>query len=250
MQAIILCGGLGTRLRPVIGEKQKAMTEVQGEPFLVNIIKYLKVFNVTKVIFAIGYKGEEVKKYFGDSYYFGVEVKYAEEKEPLGTGGAIRNCLDIIEGESVFVLNGDTLFPIDLNLLIENYNEKKTDMTIACKEIVDKDRYGTIVFSKDEGIIEKFLEKNVDDNDEVGTKNDSGYINGGIYLMSKKLISTIKEGEKISLENDLMPKWLLEKKVIGGVISSANFIDIGTPESLYEFIKSKIESEVEEVNEE
>lgn len=245
MQAIILCGGLGTRLRPVIGEKQKAMTEVQGEPFLVNIIKYLKVFNITKVIFAIGYKGNEVKEYFGDSYYFGVEVSYAEEKEPLGTGGAIRNCFDLIDGDSVFVLNGDTLFPIDLNMLSENYNEKKTDMTIACKEIIEKDRYGTIVFSKTDGIIEKFLEKNNNDKKGRDVKKTGGYINGGIYLISKKLISTIEEGKKLSLENDLIPKWLTEKKVIGGVISSASFIDIGTPESLYEFINSRTKNELE-----
>ena len=136
-----------------------------------------------------------------------------------------------------------------MNLLIDNHKEKKTDMTIACKKVVDKSRYGTIVFSKNEGIIEKFLEKNIDDEVKDDTGKIDGYINGGIYLMSKSLISTIKEGERLSLENDLLPKWISENKVIGGVISTADFIDIGTPESLYEFIKSKIKSEVEEINE-
>lgn len=249
MQALILCGGLGTRLRSTIGEKQKAMTKVQGEPFLVNIIKYLKVFNITKVIFAIGYKGNEVREYFGDSYYFGVEVSYAEEKAPLGTGGAIRNALDLIEGDSVLVLNGDTLFPIDINLLIENYREKNADMSIACKEISEKDRYGTIIFSKNEGIIEKFLEKNQYEIELENKKELSkSYINGGIYLISKKLIEKIETGKKISLEEDLIPKWLKEKKVIGGVISNASFIDIGTPESLYEFINSRTKSEVKNNN--
>ena len=242
MQAIILCGGQGTRLRSVIGEKQKTMTEVNNEPFLINIIKYLKRYNITNVIFATGYKSHEVRNYFGEKYFFGVEVHYAEEKIALGTGGAIRNCLNQMKYDYALVLNGDTLFEADLDELENNFLSLNADMSIACKEVDDKSRYGTIKIeykgdknnvTKNQGIIVSFDEK---------IKNDSeceSYINGGIYILSKKLIESIPSGVKKKKKKDLIPKWLKEGKLIGGVISEAKFIDIGTPDSLKEFKERK-----------
>lgn len=241
MQAIILCGGLGTRLRSVIGEKQKTMTETGGEPFLVKVVNYLKSYDVRKITFATGYKSEEVRSYFGEKYFFGVEVSYAVEKEPLGTGGAIRNCLDLIRGDKVIVLNGDTLFEANLNKLIENQKNLDSDMSIACKEVDDKKRYGTVVVDKKTGLVQSFNEKievdtNVTADKETEEKNSiTSYINGGIYIFKKELIATISPNVKISLEQDLMPKWLDEGKKIGAVLSSEEFVDIGTPESLEKF---------------
>ena len=100
-EAIILCGGLGSRLRSVIGEKQKTMTLIDDTPFLVRVINYLKSYRVTRVIFATGYKSEEIKDYFGEKYYFGVEINYSEEKTQLGTGGAIRNALSKVKYDNV-----------------------------------------------------------------------------------------------------------------------------------------------------
>ena len=251
MQAIILCGGQGTRLRSVIGEKQKTMTEVDNEPFLVDVIKYLKGYKITNVIFATGYKSDEVRNYFGNKYFFGVEVNYAEEKEPLGTGGAIRNCLDKIKYDYVLVLNGDTLFEADLKKLEDNYLKLRANMSIACKEVDDKSRYGTIKIdysgsrsggNKELGVVVSFDEK-TDKIEEVKAE-EKLYINGGIYIISRKLIETIPAGESFSLEKDLMPKWLNEGKLIGGVVSGAKFIDIGTPESLEEYRGIKEHNEV------
>ena len=268
MQAIILCGGEGTRLRSVIGEKQKTMTEIGSEPFLVNVIKHLKKYKITNVIFATGYKSHEVKDYFGTSYYFGVEVNYSEEKIALGTGGAIRNCLDKMKYDYALVLNGDTLFKADLKELEENFLTSKADMTIACKEVDDKSRYGSIKIDysgertggdKDIGVIVSFDEK-VDKKDNRNAEGESGVgqevdsenvskenntlnnkklydlvINGGIYIIKKELIETIPIGVKSSLEKDLIPKWLKEGKLITAEVSAARFIDIGTPDSLEEF---------------
>ena len=245
MQAIILCGGQGTRLRSVIGEKQKTMTEVNNEPFLVNIIKYLKTYKITNVIFATGYKSHEVRQYFGEKYFFGVEVNYAEEKIALGTGGAIRNCLDKMKYDYVLVLNGDTLFEANLYKLEENFLKLNADMSIACKEVNDKSRYGTIKIDysgtksngdKEHGVIVSFDEK------VNSTNNDKDlYINGGIYIIRKSLIEAIPSGVKSSLEKDLIPKWLSEGKLIGGVVSKAAFVDIGTPDSLKEFKEKREE---------
>lgn len=249
MQAIILCGGQGTRLRSVIGERQKTMTEVDNEPFLVNVIKYLKRYKITNVIFATGYKSKEVRDYFGDKYYFGVEVSYAEEKIALGTGGAIRNCLDKIKYDYVLVLNGDTLFEADLFKLEENFKTLNADMSIACKEEADKSRYGSICIdysgeksngNKEQGVIRSFDEKI-----ESDSNIENVFINGGIYILKKSLIETIPHGEKKSLEKDLIPEWLKEGKLIGATVSKAQFIDIGTPDSLKEF-KDRKEEKVDE----
>ena len=247
MQAIILCGGQGTRLRSVIGEKQKTMTEVNNEPFLVNVIKYLKSYKVRNVIFATGYKSQEVRNYFGEKYFFGVEVNYAEEKVALGTGGAIRNCLDKMKYDYALVLNGDTLFEANLKKLEENFLTLNADMSIACKEVNDRARFGTIKIDysgsksggdKSHGVIVSFDEKVTDTEDE----SKDLFINGGIYIIKKSLIETIPSGVKSSLEKDLIPKWLSEGKLIGGEVSRAEFVDIGTPDSLKEY-KEKREEE-------
>lgn len=239
-EAIILCGGLGSRLRSVIGEKQKTMTLIDDTPFLVRVINYLKSYRVTRVIFATGYKSEEIKDYFGEKYYFGVEINYSEEKTQLGTGGAIRNALSKVKYDNVLVLNGDTLFEADLYKLKNNFTKLNADISIICKEVSDKSRYGTVKISfnekhnqvKGEGLIVSFDEKI--DESEISNKEDL-YINGGIYLMKKSLIETIPENEKVSLEKDLIPLWIKEQKIIGGVVSGEKFIDIGTPESLSQY---------------
>lgn len=239
-EAIILCGGLGSRLRSVIGEKQKTMTLIDDTPFLVRVINYLKSYRVTRVIFATGYKSEEIKDYFGEKYYFGVEINYSEEKTQLGTGGAIRNALSKVKYDNVLVLNGDTLFEADLYKLKNNFTKLNADISIICKEVSDKSRYGTVKISfnekhnqvKGEGLIVSFDEKI--DESEISDKEDL-YINGGIYLMKKSLIETIPENEKVSLEKDLIPLWIKEQKIIGGVVSGEKFIDIGTPESLSQY---------------
>ena len=266
MQALILCGGQGTRLRSVRGERQKTMTKVGSAPFLVNVINYLKSYKITNVIFATGYKSHEVRDYFGEKYYFGVEVNYSEEKIALGTGGAIRNCIDKMKYDYALVLNGDTLFQADLKKLEDNFLTASADMTIACKEIDDRSRYGSIKINysgertkgnKDIGVIVSFDEKATkeelgidveysesDQAEKSGKPEKNIYdlvINGGIYIIKRSLIETIPEGVKSSLEKDLIPNWINEGKLITAEVSDARFIDIGTPDSLEEFKTRKEE---------
>ena len=115
-EAIILCGGLGTRLRSVISDVPKPMAPIKNKPFLAFVLEYLKSQNITKVILAVSYKYEIIQKYFGASY-LGMEIVYSIEHEPLGTGGAISQALNFINGTSAYVLNGDTIFDINLNCL-------------------------------------------------------------------------------------------------------------------------------------
>ena len=242
-KAIILCGGLGTRLRETIGERQKTMAEVKGVPFLLHIVNYLKDEGINQIIFACGYKSEEIVNFFGNGNEFGIVASYSAEFSPLGTGGAIRNALKFLraEDDKVFILNGDTDFRVDLDSLINNMEEFDTDCSIAIKEINDKSRYGSIKLKNNNksDIVISFDEKvNDDKNENVKEvdKDTASFINGGIYLMKKELIQSIEEDKKISLEKELFPHWLKEKIIIGGVVSDKDFVDIGTKES-YESVK-------------
>ena len=242
MKMIILCGGLGTRLREVIGEKQKTMADVKGKPFLEILIDYYKKFGIKDYIFACGYKKEEIYDYFKDGKDFGINCQYAVEEEPLGTAGAIRNCLEYLDDELVYVVNGDTLYEFDINLLNKSFNHYNADMTIATKKANEETRYGFIDYDVyDEnfgGLIKSFNEKNVD----VGAKFTSPqikqkFINGGIYLIKKSLIQSIPL-KKCSLETEIIPAWLKENKTIGFINSDSYFIDIGTKDSYAQIIES------------
>jgi NDP-sugar pyrophosphorylase family protein len=247
LTALILAAGKGTRME---SELPKVLHKCAGKPMVRHVIEAAKAAGAERIVVIAGYKSEEVRNFFGDSFYFGVEVSYAVENEPLGTGGAIRNCIDKMKYDYALVINGDTLFEADLKKLEENFLALNADMSIACKANEDKSRYGTIKIDrsgektngdKTHGIVVNFDEKA--ENDEGDKENK--YINGGIYVLKKSLIETIPENQNISLEKELIPKWLEEGKLIGAVVSGADFIDIGTPESLDEFNKSK-KSEKEE----
>lgn len=235
-KAIILCGGLGTRLRETIGDKQKTMAEVKGVPFLHHIVDYLKSEGINTIIFACGYKADDIVKYFGDGKKFGITALYSAEFSPLGTGGAIRNSLKFLnsDDERVFVLNGDTEFKVNLNSLIDNMEEYKTSITIALKETDDHSRYGSIELEEDKesSIVKSFDEKKKTDDEN----NKAKYINGGVYLIKKSLINEVEKDKQISIEKELFPEWIKRKVVIGGVVCSESFIDIGTKES-YESVK-------------
>lgn len=246
MKMIILCGGLGTRLREIIGEKQKTMADVHGTPFLKIVVYYYKKFGIKDFIFACGYKKEEIYDYFKDGKNFGINCEYAVETEPLGTAGAIRNCYDYIDEEYVYVVNGDTLYEFDINMLDKNLSHFNADMSIATKKANEETRYGFIDYDiYDEnfgGLIKSFNEKDNDIRKQsvtVPTEICSSYkyINGGIYFMKKSLIKDIPLA-KCSLETEIIPKWLNDGKRIGFINSDSYFIDIGTKAS-YETIASQ-----------
>ena len=230
MKLIILCGGLGTRLRSVIGEKQKTMASVKGEPFLKILIDKYKKMGINDFIFACGYKKEEIEDYFKDGKDFGINCYYAVEEYPLGTAGAIRNCLNYIDEDMVYVINGDTLYDFDLTLLNKNMIHFNTEMSIATKNANEEQRYGFIDYDTyDElngGLIKTFNEKN----DKSLYNNKPKIINAGIYLIKKSLIATIPK-TNCSIELDIIPKWLNENIKIGFMNGDKDFIDIGTEDS-------------------
>ncbi|EAH6881878.1 NTP transferase domain-containing protein [Campylobacter jejuni] len=211
MQAIILCGGLGTRLKSVIKDIPKPMAPINNKPFLEFIFEYLKKQGIKEVILAVSYKYEVIQEYFKDEF-LGIKIKYSIEKEPLGTGGAIKEALKFIKNEA-YVLNGDTIFDIDLKKLILN-NSK---ICLALKQMNDFDRYGTVELDS-KNYIKLFKEKEF---------KKQGLINGGIYFLNKDIFNDFTLQEKFSFEEFLQENY--EKLKAKAHIFDNYFIDIGVP---------------------
>ena len=229
MQAILLCGGMGTRLRSVVSDRPKPMADICGKPFLQYLLEMLRDKGITEVIFALGYMGEMIEEYFQDGSAFGLKISYSYEEEPLGTGGAIRNALPKILEEEVLVLNADTYFPMDYQGLLRFHQENDGDFSLATRAVPDISRYGAV--RRDAaGRILAWNEKLED-----GGQPLAGEINGGIYVMKKSLIAEIPEGKQ-SLEQDCIPKWLSEGKRIFGLPFDGYFMDIGIPKDYQQFI--------------
>ena len=236
MEAILLCGGLGTRLRSVVSDRPKPMADIAGKPFLHYLVKMLSESGVRHLIFALGYMGEQIEAYFQSGEEYGLSISYSYEDSPLGTGGAIRNALSYVSGENVLVLNADTYFHTDYESLLREQLKNKAAMTIASRKIEDISRYGAIL--KDEsGRILRWNEKMSSDRAEAPCP---GEINGGIYVMQKSLIEKIPEGKQ-SLENDCIPAWLEDGLYLQAVPSDGYFMDIGIPEDYAQF-KEDVES--------
>jgi len=218
MTAIILAGGLGTRLHSVTRDMiPKVMAEVRGKPFIHWQLHYLKKQGIHKIIMAVYHHADQVRAYVGDKYA-GLEVMYSVESSPLGTGGAARLALDQTDTTRVWILNGDTWFPVNLQAMLSNHRQTGNDITLALKKLVDFDRYGSVKLDKNRCII-AFKEKQ---------PISEGYINGGIYLIESTLLKSFHSGTRFSLEHDLFEQKVGKLK-IGGYISRSRFIDIGIP---------------------
>ncbi|MGE0920244.1 nucleotidyltransferase family protein [Trichlorobacter lovleyi] len=216
-EAVILAGGAGTRLRSVVSDLPKPMAGVAGRPFLAYQLDYLVASGASRLILSVGYRREKIMEHFGDRYA-GVPVSYVVEEEPLGTGGAIRESLRAVCGESALILNGDTFFPVDLNGMLRTLHANGCGLVMAVKELFRFDRYGTVVMVEDR--ITGFRAKGF---------CERGYINGGIYAVTKAIAALFPARQAFSFEADF-----LEQQVgrIGVVpfCSDAYFIDIGIPE--------------------
>ena len=221
--AIILAGGLGTRLRSVISDLPKPMAPVADQPFLHYIFLYLQKQGITDVVLSVGYKSEVIKEFFGDKYA-GINIRYAVENEPLGTGGGIRQAMSLIDSDA-YVLNGDTFFDVDLKDLYEFYTMRASDIALALKRMHHFDRYGTVEIGNQDRVLQ-FQEKRY---------KAEGLINGGVYVINKNLFKKVEEiedtilSQRFSFEKDILEKHLLplhyQGKEFGGY-----FIDIGIPE--------------------
>ncbi|EAI2137556.1 D-glycero-D-manno-heptose 1-phosphate guanosyltransferase [Campylobacter upsaliensis] len=224
MEAIILCGGLGTRLRAVVKDVPKPMAPVGGKPFLEFIFEFLKKQGVKSVVLAVSYKYEVIQEHFKNEF-LGIKIKYSIEQEPLGTGGAIKQALELCEGREVFVLNGDSIFEISLKKL----RLKGAKICLALKKMVDFERYGAVKVDES-GEIAEFKEKSF---------CKEGLINGGIYLLSKDIFEGFSFLGHFSFEEFLSTNFKALKA--RAELFEDYFIDIGIPQDYEKFSRLKDE---------
>jgi D-glycero-alpha-D-manno-heptose 1-phosphate guanylyltransferase len=222
-EAIILAGGLGTRLQKVVPDRPKPMAEIGGKPFLEYLLGYLAAEGIKRIIFSVGFKYEVIRNHFQLNYH-GIELVYSVEEIPLGTGGGLRKALSFCSQESVFVFNGDTYFPVRLAGMEDFFRAEKADLLMALHLSGNPGRYGTIELNND-GRILGFSEKNAS-----GT---SSLINGGIYLMNRSLLLKNDFPDKFSFEKDFLEIKTFRESFFG-IVADAPFIDIGIPETYLE----------------
>lgn len=215
----ILAGGLGTRLRSVINDRPKVLAEIGGRPFLSFWLETLALQGFRDVVICAGYLAEQVEQCLGDT--FGpLKLSYSIETQPLGTGGALRLAHPQFATEQVMILNGDSFCELDLAAFWKAHLERRLPASMVLRYEEDTRRYGRVTLATD-GRLDNFLEKS--------DLLRPGWINAGIYLLPKEWIARVPPAQAVSLERDLLPRWVGEG--IYGFPSAGRFIDIGTPES-------------------
>jgi D-glycero-alpha-D-manno-heptose 1-phosphate guanylyltransferase len=217
MEAIILAGGLGTRLRSVLPGTPKALSPVAGKPFLSYIIDYLLRQGIDHFIFSVGHLSEQVIDFLQQEYT-SLSYDICIEPSPLGTGGAVKKALNYSKEAETLVVNADTFFNVDLAGMYRQHKKDNADCTIALKQMNDFDRYGTVELAGNNRII-SFKEK---------AYKKEGLINGGYYLFKKEKLLNKDLPEIFSIEKDFLEKEL-NSLIIEGFISTGYFIDIGIP---------------------
>ena len=218
-EAIILAGGFGTRLRTVVADIPKPMAPVKNRPFLEYILVYLKKYDIKKIILSTGFKHEIIYKYFGEKYQ-GLDIIYSFENEPLGTGGAIQQALLKSSDKDVLILNGDSLFKIDLRELI-NFHLEQSTFTLALKKVNEVSRFGHVEIDVNSHIL-RFCEK--------GEISGSGLINAGVYIFNKNMFEQLSLPVKFSIEKHFFQQFY---KFLNfrGLVCEGYFVDIGVPDS-------------------
>jgi len=218
-EAIILAGGLGTRLKEVVPDTPKSMALINGRPFLEYQLDYLDRWGLRRVILSVGYGKEKIQDHFGGQYK-SLQIAYSVEEEPLGTGGAIISALQHVEGFSVFIFNGDTYFDVNLQRLDDFRRIKEADICLAMRFEIDPARFGMLEFDNNNRII-RFYEKP----DGI----EEGYINGGVYIVRKDFLLRFGLPEKFSFEKDFLQKYYQTEEIYG-MRCFSYFRDIGIPE--------------------
>jgi len=219
MEAIILAGGLGTRLRSRLTDLPKSMAPVGRRPFLAHLLDRMVTGGYERVLLSVGYRREAILETFG-SEYKGVPLHYVVEEEPLGTGGAIRLALADVRGESALVINGDTYLDLDGAGMAALHTRTGSEMTIAVTEVEDMARYGGVVIDGER--VTGFIEKG---------QQGNGWINAGAYMLRRDFPWPPGLAPKFSFENDVLVPFVGELQPVV-FRHHGTFLDIGVPEDL------------------
>lgn len=219
LNAVILAGGLGTRLRSVVQDRPKALAEIAGRPFLTYLLDQLIKVNIGEVVLCTGYRSQQIRDTLGDRYR-GLGITYSVETFPLGTGGALRLALPLFRSDPVLVLNGDSYCDAEFGSFWQWHWRRQAVTSLLLTKVEDSQRFGRVQVAEN-GTVTAFQEK--------GTSAGPGLISAGIYLMSRYLVASIPGGTSVSLEREVFPRWVGHG--LYGFETESRFMDIGTPDA-------------------
>jgi len=222
VDAVVLVGGLGTRLRPLTLSAPKPMLPTAGVPFLTHLLSRIRDAGVTHVVLGTSYRAEVFAEHFGDGAALGLELEYVVETEPLGTGGGIRNVADRLRGDTVMVFNGDVLSGLDLRELLGHHERTAADLTLYLTPVEDPRAFGCVPTDAD-GRVTAFLEK---DPNPV-----TDQINAGTYVFRRELVDSIPAGRPVSVERETFPGLIEAGALVMGYLETAYWLDVGTPQA-------------------
>src|SRR5918993_6033767 len=217
LSVAVLAGGLGTRLRPVVSDRSKALAEIHGRPFLAYLLDQLLNAGSSRVVLCTGHLGEQIEQSFGKRYRK-LQISYSRETQPLGTGGALRLASPYLLSDPALVMNGDSFCATDLTSLWAWHCNRSSQATMLLAQVPNTERYGSVKINPD-GAVTQFVEKK---------QGGSGSVNAGVYLLSRQVIHSIPEDTAVSLEHDVFPT--LMSQGLFGYQARGRFLDIGTPE--------------------
>ncbi|KQC38941.1 MULTISPECIES: sugar phosphate nucleotidyltransferase [Frankia] len=223
MDAVMLVGGQGTRLRPLTMSAPKPMLPVAGVPVTAHMLARARDAGIERVVLATSYRAEVFEEYFGDGSAHGLELEYVTETEPLGTGGAIRNVAGRLRGgpdDPVVIFNGDILSGLDIQALIRRHTAADAAVTLHLTEVPDPRAFGVVPVDAD-GRVTEFLEKTPDP--------PTNLINAGCYVFRRSVIDTIAVGRPVSVERETFPALLAASTPVMGYPDSTYWLDLGTP---------------------
>jgi len=226
MKAVILVGGLGTRLRPLTINTPKAMVPVLNTPFLEYVIRRLRQHNVREIVLALSHLAQPIEDYFGTGSRLGIRLNYIFEETPLGTAGAVKNAENFLD-ETFLVLNGDIFTDLDLTAMMDFHSKSRSKATIALTPVDDPTSYG-LIETDAKGRVTRFLEK------PSWKQVTTNMINAGTYILEPDVMSHVPPQTKFSFEREVFPPLLEQGEPIYAYPSSCYWMDIGTPEKYHQ----------------
>ncbi|MER3475185.1 MAG: hypothetical protein C4335_14455 [Armatimonadota bacterium] len=234
MQGIIIAGGFGTRFRPLTYTRPKPLMPVLNRPLLEYQVALLKVHGVDEIVFATNYMADAIERHFGDGTRFGVKMRYAQEDQPLGTAGAIRNAAKSLwRREAVAVFNGDIVTDFDLGAIIALHRQRGARATIALKAVPTPNPYGVLDLASD-GRVLAWREPTEEQKKALAAtpnveQTGWDYINAGFYVLEPEVIESIPEGRMVSIEREIYPRMIAQHEGLYGAPAEGYWVDVAGP---------------------
>lgn len=221
IDAVILAGGFGTRLRPIIRDMPKPLAPVNGYPFLDMLLGQLHEFRqIRRVILAVGYMADKIVSRYRENKNYGFDIQFSTEAIPLGTGGAIKKAISLTESDDILVMNGDSFCEYDFSALRQLHEERAADITFVVTEVPEAARYSLMSVDPATRRVTLISSK--------ASRKGAGFINAGCYLLKRRIFDKVPDAQALSFEDHILPSLLSNAYAL---TVCGKFIDIGTPES-------------------